>query len=115
MDRSEGQGLSVHKDLGFPCLWPSKFSNSKVELLAKRLKKIFESLPHLGYLGPGELRDYAYYEQLIVQALFDIDTKASRGQIIPLDTKENYPKIEDIQGGWARVALYIGSFGSVPA
>jgi len=109
MDRSDGQGPSVHKGLGFPCLWPSKFSNSKVELLAKRLKKIFESLPHLGYLGTGELRDYAYYEQLIVQALFDIDAKAARGEIQPLDTRD-YPKIVRYPGGVARVALYIGSF-----
>lgn len=93
----------------FPCLWPSKFSNSKVDQLAKRLKKIFESLPHLGYLGPSELKDYTYYEQLIVKALFDIDEKASRGDIQPLDTRD-YPKILRYPNGIARVAMYIGSF-----
>ncbi len=109
MDRSEGQGLSMHSGLRFPCLWPSKFSNAKVDLLAKRLKKIFESLPLLGYLGRGELRDYAYYEKLIVQALFDLDAKAVRGDLHPLATRD-YPKIVRYPGGVARVALYIGSF-----
>ncbi len=93
----------------FPCLWPSKFSNPKVELLARRLKKIFESLPHVGYLGPGELHDYSYYEQRIVKALFDIDVKAAKGDIHPLDTRD-YPRIVRYPGGVARVALYIGSF-----
>lgn len=99
----------MHDGVVFPCLWPSRFSNAKVDVLAKRLKKIFESLPHLGYLGKGELRDYAYYEHHIVQALFDLDAKVSRGEILPLDTRD-YPKIVRYPGGVARVALYIGSF-----
>lgn len=93
----------------FPCLWPSKFSNAKVDQLAKRLKKTFESLPHLGYLGPSELKDYSYYEQLIVQALFDIDDKATKGDMQPIDTRD-YPKILRYPNGTARVAIYIGSF-----
>jgi hypothetical protein len=93
----------------FPCLWPSKFSNPKVDILARRLKKIFESLPLLGYLGPPELLDYSYYEHMIVKALFDIDEKAKNGFITPLDTRD-YPKIVRYPNGIARVALYIGSF-----
>jgi len=93
----------------FPCLWPSKFSSPKVDILARRLKKIFESLPHLGYLGAPELLDYAYYEHIIVKALYDIDEKAKMGFIKPLDTRD-YPKIVRYPNGIARVALYIGSF-----
>ncbi|MFA5851708.1 MAG: hypothetical protein WC820_03340 [Spirochaetales bacterium] len=109
MDQREGQGSSRSIASKFPCLWPSKFSNQKVDLLARRLKKIFESLPHLGYLGPLELSDYSYYETLIVKALYDIDEKARRGDIQPLDTRD-YPKIVRYPGGVARVAIYIGSF-----
>lgn len=108
-DQQKDQELSRGKIYSFPCLWPSKFMNQKVDLLAKRLKKIFESLPHLGYLGPLELSDYSYYESLIVKALFDIDEKAHRGDIHPLDTRD-YPKIVRYPDGIARVALYIGSF-----
>jgi len=93
----------------FPCLWPSKFSNAKVDQLAKRLKKTFESLPLLGYLGLSELKDYSYYERLIVKALLDVDEKASRGDLRPLDTRD-YPKILRYPNGIARVAMYIGSF-----
>lgn len=97
---------SIHN---FPCLWPSKFSNVKVDQLAKRLKKTFESLPHLGYVGLSEIKDYSYYEQLIVKAFFDIDEKATKGDIQPLDTRD-YPKILRYPNGIARVAIYIGSF-----
>ena len=93
----------------FPCLWPPKFSSPKVDILARRLKKIFESLPHLGYLGSPELVDYAYYEHSIVESLYDIDEKAKNGFIQPLDTKD-YPKVVRYPNGVARVALYIGSF-----
>jgi len=93
----------------FPCLWPSRFSNPKVDILARRLKKIFESLPLLGYLGSPELLDYSYYEHMIVKALYDIDEKAKNGFIKPLDTRD-YPKIVRYPNGIARVALYIGSF-----
>lgn len=109
MDQHDNNESSDEAVSIFPCLWPSKFYSPKVDLLAKRLKKIFESLPHLGYLGPSELEDYAYYERLIIQALFDIDEKARRGAIQPLDTRD-YPKIVRYPGGVARVAMYIGSF-----
>ena len=109
MNQREGHEPSRDAADNFPCLWPSKFSNPKVDLLARRLKKIFESLPLVGYLGPLELRDYAYYEKLIVRALFDIDEKAHRGDMLPLDTRD-YPKIVRYPGGVARVAIYIGSF-----
>ena len=109
MDQREGHESSRIIANQFPCLWPSRFSNPKVDLLARRLKKIFESLPHLGYLGPLELSDYSYYETLIVKALYDIDEKARRGDIQPLDTRD-YPKIVRYPGGVARVAIYIGSF-----
>ena len=101
---AEGQKAS-----GYPCLWPTKFSNPKVDLLARRLKRIFESLPHVGYLGREELADYAYYEMLIVEALQGIDEKAKAGLIRALDTRE-YPKILRYPEGVARIAVYIGSF-----
>ncbi|HWR12079.1 MAG TPA: hypothetical protein VN445_09660 [Rectinemataceae bacterium] len=109
MDQHDKTEPSPGAPYSFPCLWPSRFSTPKVDLLAKRLKKIFESLPHLGYLGSLELKDYSYYEHLIVQALYDIDEKARRGEIHPLDTRD-YPKIVRYPGGVARVAMYIGSF-----
>lgn len=109
MDQREGHKPSRSIPSLFPCLWPSKFSTPKVDLLARRLKKIFESLPLLGYLGPLELRDYSYYERHIVKALLDIDEKARQGAMQPLDTRD-YPKIVRYPGGVARVAIYIGSF-----
>jgi len=109
MDQREASEPSRSCTSCFPCLWPTRFSNQKVDLLSRKLKKIFESLPLLGYLGPRELRDYAYYEQHIARALFDIDSKAGRGEIHPLDTRD-YPKIVRYPNGVARVAMYIGSF-----
>lgn len=93
----------------FPCLWPTRFSSPKVDLLARRLKRIFESLPHLGYLGREELADYAYYERTMAEALLAIDEKARAGLIRALDTRE-YPKILRYPDGVARLAVYIGSF-----
>lgn len=89
--------------------WPIKCYHPKVEALSRRLKKIFDSLPHLGYLGPGELADYAYYERIIGQALQDLDAKAQENLLRPLDTKD-YPRVLRYPEGVARVALYIGSF-----
>lgn len=93
----------------FPCLWPTRFSHQKVDLLARRLRKVFETLPHLGYLGEAELKDYTYYEHVIISSLLQIDLKAQKGDLVPLDTKD-YPKIMRYPGGVARVAIYIGSF-----
>jgi len=93
----------------FPCLWPTRFFTPKVDLLARRLKKIFESLPYVGYFGAEELADYAYYERLIVESLYAIDEKAKAGLIRALDTRE-YPKILRYPEGVARIAVYIGSF-----
>lgn len=109
MEHRGSTGSVRSRPTDFPCLWPSKFSNPKVDILARRLKKIFLSLPYLGYLGPRELRDYEYYEHLIVKALLDIDEKAGKGLIQPLDTRD-YPKIVRYPNGVARVAIYIGSF-----
>lgn len=93
----------------FPCLWPSRFSNPRVDGIARRLKKIFESLPHVGYFGPNELSDYRYYEGLIVEALHRIDEKAKAGRIIPIDSRD-YPKVLRYPKGVAKAGLYIGSF-----
>ena len=89
--------------------WPTRFAHQKVESIARRLKKIFDSLPHLGYLGDSEIADYRYYELIIGEALAAIDRKASRGELNPLDTKD-YPKVLRYPHGVARVALYIGTF-----
>ena len=87
----------------------SKFLNPKVEATARRVRKVFASLPLLGYLGEDELLDYGYYERLIFEALDGIDRKASQGLLTPLDTKD-YPKVVRYPGGVARVGIYIGSF-----
>jgi nicotinic acid mononucleotide adenylyltransferase len=108
MQRADGEA-GRQEASRYPCLWPTKFSNPKVDLLARRLKRIFESLPHVGYLGSEELADYAYYEMLIVEALQAIDEKARAGLVRALDTRE-YPKILRYPEGVARVAVYIGTF-----
>ncbi|MCE5257290.1 MAG: hypothetical protein LLF89_10660 [Spirochaetaceae bacterium] len=109
MEDDRGVGGTRKQGQVITCQWPSKFSNPKVDLLARRLRKVFLSLPHLGYLGQSELYDYAYYERIILKALVGIDMKASRGLITPLDTRD-YPKIVRYPNGVARVALYIGTF-----
>jgi len=93
----------------FPCLWPTKFSHPKIDSMARRLRKVFESLPHLGYLGPLELKDYAYYENLIVRALLGIDEKATRGELVPIDIRD-YPRVLRYPRGVARITAYIGTF-----
>jgi nicotinic acid mononucleotide adenylyltransferase len=90
-------------------IWPTRFTHQKVESIARRLKRIFDSLPHLGYLGDSEIADYRYYEQIIAAALAAIDSKAGKGELSPLDTKD-YPKVLRYPHGIARVALYIGTF-----
>jgi len=86
-----------------------KFVNPKVEATARRVRKVFASLPLLGYLGQDELRDYSYHERLIFQALQGIDQKVSNGLLVPLETKD-YPKVLRYPDGKARVGIYIGSF-----
>jgi nicotinic acid mononucleotide adenylyltransferase len=106
----QGDGETGRQEASsFPCLWPNKFFTPKVDLLARRLKKIFESLPCVGYFGREELADYTYYEKLIIDALNAIDEKARAGLIRALDTRE-YPKILRYPEGVARIAVYIGSF-----
>lgn len=108
--RPEGDTrVPLSKPFSYPCLWPARFSAPKVDSIARRLKKIFESLPHLGYLGDSELDDYRYYENLIVEALHRIDEKAKTGRIVPIDSRD-YPKVLKYPQGVARAGLYIGSF-----
>lgn len=89
--------------------WPEHFSNPKVDALANRLKKIFEALPHYGYLGPADLQDYRYHENIIINALNAINLKTEKGLLHPVDIR-SYPKILRYPDGIARVAIYIGSF-----
>ncbi|HEY9053614.1 MAG TPA: hypothetical protein VIO60_02215 [Rectinemataceae bacterium] len=89
--------------------WPTRFAHPKVEQIARKLRKVFDSLPTVGYLGPEELADYSYYEALIAEALRGLDHKVSNGIISPLDIRE-YPKVLRYPQGRARVAAYIGSF-----
>ena len=65
-----------------------KFVNPKVEATARRVRKVFASLPWLGSLGQDELRDSSYHERLIFQALQGIDQKVSNGLLVPLESKD---------------------------
>jgi hypothetical protein len=109
MERGNLSGRDMPESREFPCLWPTKFSHPRIDSMARRLRKVFESLPHLGYLGPMELKDYAYYENLIVRALLAIDEKATRGDIVPIDIRD-YPKVLRYPKGIARITAYIGTF-----
>ena len=112
MERAGDEAGEHSRASSLPYPWTAKFSNPKVDLLARRLKRIFESLPLLGYLGKEEIADYAYYETIIAESLHDIDEKAKAGLIQALDTRD-YPKILRYPGGVARIAVYMGSFDPI--
>lgn len=109
MERSNLPGAVSPGSRIYSCVWPARFSHPKIDAMARRLRKVFDSLPNLGYLGPMELKDYAYYERLIVRALHAIDEKAIRGEISPIDIRD-YPRILRYPGGVARITAYIGTF-----
>jgi len=109
MEAGSSHGPSESRRRISTASWPTKFAHPKVEQIARKLRKVFDSLPSVGYLGPNELADYRYYEALIAEALRGLDNKASSGAIKPLDLRE-YPKVLRYPQGHARVAVYIGTF-----
>jgi len=97
---------------GNPCSrprWPSRFSHASVHTVARKLKKVFDQNAHMGYFTCAEIRDYSYYENLLIQGLDGIDRKMTRGLLVPMDLSQ-YPKTIPADRRKIRACIYIGSF-----
>jgi nicotinic acid mononucleotide adenylyltransferase len=77
--------------------------------VARKLKKVFDQNANTGYFSCAEIRDYSYYENLLIQGLDGIDQKMTSGLLVPMDLSE-YPKIIRADRGKIRACIYIGSF-----
>jgi len=97
---------------GVPCArpsWPSRFSQPSVEAVARKLKRVFDQNALAEYLSCTEIRDYSYYEELLIQGLDGINRRITAGSLHPFDLTE-YPKIIRSHDGVVRACMYIGSF-----
>jgi nicotinic acid mononucleotide adenylyltransferase len=97
---------------GKPCSrpkWPSHFSQSSVEAVGRKLRRIFDQNASTEYFSCEEIRDYSYYESLLIQGLEGIDRRMKSGSLKPVELSE-YPKIIHADRGKVRACIYIGSF-----
>lgn len=95
-----------------PCarpVWPSRFSQTSVEAVARKLKRVFDQNASAEYLSCTEIRDYSYYEELLIQGLDGINRRITGGSLLPFDLTE-YPKIIRSHDSVVRACMYIGSF-----
>lgn len=89
--------------------WPLHFLHPNVEAVGRKLKRIFDQNASTGYFSCEEIRDYSYYESLLLQGLEGIDRRIERGSLIPMELAD-YPKIIRAHNGRVRACIYIGSF-----
>lgn len=89
--------------------WPTHFSHASVDGVARRLRRVFDQNASTEYFSCEEIRDYSYYENLLIEGLEGIDGKIGRGALKPMDLSE-YPKIIRADEGRVRACIYIGSF-----
>jgi len=97
---------------GVPCSrpkWPLHFSHPSVEAVGRKLKRIFDQNASTEYFSCEEIRDYSYYENLLIEGLEGIDRKMKSGSLKPVELSE-YPKIIRADRGKVRACIYIGSF-----
>lgn len=97
---------------GVPCArpqWPSRFSQPSVEAVARKLKRVFDQNASAEYFSCTEIRDYSYYEELLIQGLDGINRRITEGSLAPFDLSE-YPKTIRSHNGVVRACVYIGSF-----
>lgn len=95
-----------------PCLrpkWPSRFFHPSVEAVGRKLKRVFDQNASTEYFSCEEIRDYSYYESLLIQGLEGIDRRMKDGSFKPMELSD-YPKIIRANDGRVRACIYIGSF-----
>jgi nicotinic acid mononucleotide adenylyltransferase len=80
-----------------------------VEAVGRKLKRVFDQNASTEYFSCDEIRDYSYYEHLLLQGLEGIDRRMERGSLRPMDLTD-YPKVIRADNGVVRACIYIGSF-----
>ncbi len=89
--------------------WPLHFSHPSVEAVGRKLKRIFDQNASTEYFSREEIRDYSYYENLLIQGLEGIDRRMESGALKPAELSD-YPRIIRADNGKVRACIYIGSF-----
>ncbi|HBK57845.1 MAG TPA: hypothetical protein DDZ37_00430, partial [Spirochaetaceae bacterium] len=69
--------------------------------MGRKLKRIFDQNANTEYFSCEEIRDYSYYESLLLQGLEGIDRRIERGSLIPMELAD-YPKIIRADNGRVR-------------
>ncbi|MDP3178474.1 MAG: hypothetical protein Q8M76_11270 [Spirochaetaceae bacterium] len=80
-----------------------------IDKIARKLRRVFDSLEGLPYLGPREIKDFNYFRALFEESLIHIDRKVSSGRLHPLDLR-GFPQDLRYPGFSARIGIFIGSF-----
>lgn len=99
-------------DRTLPCsrpLWPSRFAHTSVDAIARKLKKVFDQNSSTGYFSCEEIKEYSYYERMLIEGLAGIDRKIAQGSIRPA-LLADYPRNIHAFEGKIRPCIYIGSF-----
>ncbi|HOE98119.1 MAG TPA: hypothetical protein PLE76_01265 [Rectinema sp.] len=104
LNNREDEGISIVRPK-----WPAKFANQSVDCLGRKLKRIFDQNASSDYFTSDEIRDYSYYERLLIQELEGLDQKISKGKLKPSYIAE-YPRVIHADEGKIRACIYIGSF-----
>jgi hypothetical protein len=80
-----------------------------IDRIARKLRRVFDSLEGLPYLSPRELKDFNYFRSLFEDSLARIDRKVAAGRLHPLDLR-GFPQDLRYPGYLARIGIFIGSF-----
>lgn len=86
-----------------------KFYSPEIDRVAKRVRKVFDSLDRRSFLGTEDRGDFLYFDTFFSECLRKIDDKIRTGRLVPQDTR-GFPNITRFPGHSPRVGIFIGSF-----
>ncbi|MCX8013022.1 MAG: hypothetical protein N3A02_01870 [Rectinema sp.] len=77
--------------------------------MARKLKRVFDQNASTGYFSCEEIKEYSFYERMLIEGLEGIDRKIANGSIRPAQLAD-YPRNIHAFEGKVRACIYIGSF-----
>ncbi len=86
-----------------------RFYSQEIDRMAKRVRKIFDSLDRRSFLGDQDRVDFLYFDTFFSECFQKMDDKIREGRLVPQDMR-GFPNISRFPGHRPRVGIFIGSF-----
>ncbi len=86
-----------------------KYTSPEIDRMAKRVRKIFDSLDRRSFLGNQDRVDFLYFDKFFSECFRKMDDKIRDGRLVPQDMR-GFPHISRFPGHKPRVGIFIGSF-----